>query len=84
MIVRSVRRASRMASAAAWRLPLTSVRSLASIATSVPVPIVRRTVSPAANTLGDGGGYFSWPTETFIRGGYAIAMKTVDISKAGK
>src|SRR2546429_529628 len=30
-----------MESAAAWRSPLTSVRSLASIATAVPVPIAR-------------------------------------------
>lgn len=27
-------------------------------------------------------GYFSWPAETFTSGGYAIAMKTVDISDA--
>ena len=39
LIVRSVLRASRIASAAPRRSPETSVRSLASIATSVPVPI---------------------------------------------
>ena len=40
-MVRSVRRDSRIASAATRRSPRTSVRSLASIATSVPVPIAR-------------------------------------------
>ncbi len=40
------------------------------------------TVSLAANAFRDGSGYFNWPTETFTSGGYAIAMKTVDISKA--
>src|SRR6266540_3942636 len=39
LIVRRVRRASRIASAAARRSPESSVRSEASIATSVPVPI---------------------------------------------
>src|SRR6185503_18596286 len=41
LIVASVRRASRIASTAARRSPDTSVRSDASIATSVPVPIAR-------------------------------------------
>ena len=41
MIVASVRRESRMASALASRSPETSVMSEASIATSVPVPIAR-------------------------------------------
>src|SRR5262249_40310958 len=41
LIVRSVLRARRMASTAARRSPETSVRSDASIATSVPVPIAR-------------------------------------------
>src|SRR6266550_6872814 len=41
LIVRRVRRASAIASAAARRSPETNVRSLASIATSVPVPIAR-------------------------------------------
>src|SRR4029453_974748 len=39
LIVRSVRRERRMASAAARRSPRTRVRSLASMATSVPVPM---------------------------------------------
>jgi hypothetical protein len=38
------------------------------------------TVALAANVLRDGDGYFTSPTETFTGGGYAIAMKTVDIS----
>jgi hypothetical protein len=38
----------------------------------------------AANALSDSNGYFNWPTETFTSGGYAIAMKTVDISHAPK
>ena len=40
------------------------------------------TIALAANALRDGNGYFSWPTETFTSNGYAIAMKTVDISNA--
>lgn len=36
----------------------------------------------AANVLRDRDGYFTWPTETFASSGYAVAMKTVDISKA--
>ena len=40
-MVRSVARLKRMASAAARRSPETSVRSEASIATSVPVPMLR-------------------------------------------
>jgi hypothetical protein len=36
----------------------------------------------AGNLLRDGDGYFSTPTETFTSGGYAIAMKSVDISDA--
>jgi hypothetical protein len=36
----------------------------------------------AGNILRDGDGYFNTPTETFTSGGYAIAMKSVDISDA--
>lgn len=36
----------------------------------------------SANALRDGDGYFTWPTKTFTSGGYAIAMKNVDISEA--
>lgn len=43
---------------------------------------VAGTVALAANAWRDSNGYFNWPTETFTSGGYAIAMKTVDISKA--
>lgn len=40
------------------------------------------TVSLAANAWRDGYGYFSWPTKTFSSNGYAVAMKTVDVSDA--
>jgi hypothetical protein len=40
------------------------------------------TVALAANVLRDGDGYFNSPTETFTSGGYAIALKSVDISDA--
>lgn len=40
------------------------------------------TAALGANALRDGHGYFNWPSEPFSSGGYAIAMKTVDISKA--
>jgi hypothetical protein len=40
------------------------------------------TVALSANALRDGDGYFTWPTETFTSNGYAITMKTVDISHA--
>lgn len=36
------------------------------------------------NSLRDGAGYFNTPTETFTSGGYGIAMKSVDVSKAPK
>jgi hypothetical protein len=36
----------------------------------------------ATDVLRDGGGYVNSPTETFASGGYAIAMKSVDISDA--
>ncbi len=57
---------------------------IAAIAMTVAalVPAIAGTVALAANVLRDGDGYFSWPSETFTSGGYAIAMKTVDISDA--
>ena len=57
---------------------------IAAIATLVAALVLALagTVSLAANAFRDGSGYFNWPTETFTSGGYAIAMKTVDISKA--
>jgi hypothetical protein len=39
-------------------------------------------VALAANALRDGDGYFNSPTETFTSSGYAIALKSVDISDA--
>lgn len=39
-------------------------------------------VALAGNALRDGDGYFTWPTETFTSSGYAVALKTVDISRA--
>lgn len=57
---------------------------IAAIATLVTALVLALagTVSLAANAFRDGRGYFNWPTETFSSGGYAIAMKTVDVSKA--
>lgn len=39
-------------------------------------------VALAGNAFRDGNGYFNWPSERFTSGGYAIAMKSVDISHA--
>ena len=57
---------------------------LAAIATAVTALLlaIAGTVAIAANVLRDDDGYFTWPTETFTSGGYAVAMKTVDISDA--
>jgi hypothetical protein len=57
---------------------------IAAIATAVTALVlaIAGTVALAANVLRDGDGYFTWPTETFTSGGYAIAMKNVDISDA--
>ena len=57
---------------------------IAAIATVVAALVLALAgaVSLAANAFRDGSGYFDWPTETLTSGGYAIAMKTVDISKA--
>jgi hypothetical protein len=57
---------------------------IAAIATAVSALAlaVAGTVSLAANAWRDSSGYFNWPTKTFSSGGYAIAMKTVDISHA--
>ena len=56
----------------------------AAIATTVTALVlaIAGTVALASNVLRDGDGYFTWPTETFTSGGYAIAVKTVDISDA--
>jgi hypothetical protein len=59
----------------------TKLAAVATLVTAVVLALAG-TVALAANALRDGSGYFNWPTETFTSGGYAIAMKTVDISKA--
>ncbi len=60
---------------------LTKIAAVATLVTAVVLALAG-TVALAANALRDGSGYFNWPTETFTSGGYAIEMKTVDISKA--
>ena len=67
--------------AAAQPRRLTRVAAIAALVTAVVLALAG-TVSLAANAFRDGSGYFNWPTNTFTSGGYAIAMKTVDISKA--
>ncbi len=67
--------------APARRGRFTKIAAIATLVTAL-VLAVAGTVSLAANAFRDGSGYFNWPTETFSSGGYAIAMKTVDISKA--
>jgi hypothetical protein len=69
----------------AWarRGRFTKIAAVATLVTALVLALAG-TVALAANALRDGSGYFNWPTETFTSGGYAIAMKTVDISKAPK
>jgi len=67
--------------APARRGRLTKIAAIATLVTALVLALAG-TVSLAANAFRDGSGYFNWPTETFTSGGYAIAMKTVDISKA--
>jgi hypothetical protein len=64
----------------------TRTRRIAAVAVAVTALVfaVAGTAALAANVLRDGNGYFNWPTETFTSGGYAIAVKTVDISSAPK
>jgi hypothetical protein len=57
-------------------------RVAAIAAAAAAVLALTGTAALAANVLSDGDGYFTWPTETFTSSGYAIAMKTVDISHA--
>jgi hypothetical protein len=59
----------------------TKIAAIAALVTALVLALAG-TVALAANALRDSSGYFNWPTETFTTGGYAIAMKTVDISKA--
>lgn len=63
------------------RRRLSTIAAVAALVTALVLALAG-TAALAANVLRDGGGYFNWPTETFTSGGYAIAMKTVDISKA--
>jgi len=67
--------------AAARPRRFTKIAAIATLVTALVLALAG-TVSLAANALRDGSGYFNWPTETFTSNGYAIAMKTVDISKA--
>jgi hypothetical protein len=55
--------------------------AIASAVTALVLAIAG-TVALAANILRDGAGYFTWPAETFTSSGYAVAMKSVDISDA--
>jgi len=59
-------------------------RRVASIAIAVVALAlaIAGAVALAGNAFRDGDGYFNTPTETFTGGGYAIAMKSVDISDA--
>ena len=67
--------------AAAQPRRFTRVAAIEALVTAVVLALAG-TVSLAANAFRDGSGYFNWPTNTFTSGGYAIAMKTVDVSKA--
>ena len=67
--------------APARRGRFTKIAAIATLVTALVLALAG-TVSLAANAFRDGSGYFNWPTETFTSSGYAIAMKTVDISKA--
>jgi hypothetical protein len=67
--------------ASAQRGRSTRIASIALTVTAL-VLAIGGTVALAANVLRDGDGYFNWPTEAFTSSGYAIAMKSVDISKA--
>jgi hypothetical protein len=57
---------------------------IAAIATAVTALVLAAAgaVALGANAWRDGDGYFTWPAETFTSSGYAIAMKSVDISHA--
>lgn len=59
-------------------------RSTAAGATAVVALVLALagTLALAGNAFSDDNGYFNTPTETFTSGGYAIAMKSVDISDA--
>jgi hypothetical protein len=59
----------------------TKITTIATVVTALVLALAG-TAALAANVLHDGNGYFNWPTKTFTSSGYAIAMKTVDISNA--
>jgi hypothetical protein len=61
----------------------TRIAAIAAAVTALVLAITG-TVALAANVLRDDEGYFNWPTESFKSDGYAIAMKSVDISRAPK
>jgi hypothetical protein len=65
----------------ARRRRTTRIAAIATAVTALVLAIVGA-VALAANVLRDDDGYFTSPTETFTSGGYAIAMKAVDISDA--
>jgi hypothetical protein len=57
---------------------------IAAIVTAVAAIVLAAagTLALGANAWRVGDGYFTWSTETFTSSGYAIAMKSVDISHA--
>ena len=59
----------------------TRIAAIAAAVTAIALALTG-TLALGANVLRDHDGYFTWPTETFTSGGYAIAMKPVDISHA--
>jgi hypothetical protein len=67
--------------APAQRVRFTKIAAIATAVTALALAIAG-TVSLTANAWRDSTGYFNWPTNTFTSRGYAIAMKTVDISHA--
>jgi hypothetical protein len=67
--------------AAARRGRFTRIAAITALVTALVLALAG-TAALGANAFRDGSGFFNWPTATFTSGGYAIAMKTVDISKA--
>lgn len=63
------------------RRRFTRIAATAAVVTAVALALAA-IVALGANVFRDGDGYFNWPSEPFTSSGYAIAMKTVDISKA--
>jgi hypothetical protein len=69
--------------APAKRGNLSKIAAVATVVTALALAVAGA-AALAANMLRDDDGYFNWPTETFTSGGYAIAMKTIDVSHAPK